>query len=199
MEIPNRPEELLEEIWRELVEGATDAKSAFHTPVLGTLAKGGCGLRTVVLRRVVPEDRALICHTDLRSDKVGEIQQNPAVSWLFYSPAAKIQIRAEGSAVVHHLDDAAREGWQRSQLMSRRAYLIEVGPGTPTELPESGLPPNMLDRSPTEAESEAGWPNFALITSTIERLDWLYLDSNGHRRAQFEWLDMAFRGKWVIP
>jgi 3-hydroxyisobutyrate dehydrogenase len=191
--------ELIGEIWTELEQGALDAKSAFHTPVLGTLGANSCRLRTVVLRRVEPGQRQLICHTDLRSDKVAEIRQNPAVSWLFYSPAAKIQIRAEGRATVHYQDEIARAGWERSQLMSRRCYLIEVGPGTKTDQPESGLPADMLDRSPTAEESEAGWPNFALIASTIERLDWLYLDSKGHRRAQFEWTGENFVGSWVIP
>ena len=190
---------VLQEIWAGLERGVADSHHTFHTPVLGTLSKNGVSLRTVVLRKAQPDLRTLVCHSDVRSDKVTELRQNEPVSWLFYSPADKIQIRAEGRAKVHHQDDVALEGWQNSRLSSRRAYSTLAGPGTPTAEPESGLPDFLIGRSPTLEESEAGWPNFAVIVSTIERFDWLYLDAKGHRRAQFTWDGLDFAATWVIP
>ncbi len=192
-------ETLLQEIWNGLERGVADSHHAFHTPVLGTFSQRGISLRTVVLRKAQPAQRTLICHTDVRSDKVTELRQNEAVSWMFYSPEDKIQIRAEGTAKVYHQDEIAQEGWQNSRLSSRRAYVALTGPGTPTPEPESGLPDFLIDRSPTLEESEAGWPNFAVIVCTIERFDWLYLAAKGHQRAQFSWNGTAFDATWTIP
>lgn len=191
--------DVLKHIWEELGQGASNSHSAYHTPVFASLSEGGSSLRTVVLRKVVPEERAIVCHTDIRAAKVTEIERNRAVSWLFYAPEEKIQIRAEGTATVHHQDEIAEAAWQATKLMSRRAYMASPGPGTPTDRPESGLPENMLNRSPLQDESEVGWANFGVIVSTIGRFDWVYLAAKGHRRAQFDWQDAAFVGSWLIP
>jgi len=192
-------ETLLQEIWAGMEQGVTDSHHAFHTPVLGNLSERGVSLRTVVLRKAQPDLRTLICHTDVRSDKVAELRKNSSVSFLFYSPEDKIQIRAEGSVKVYYQDEIAQEGWQSALLSSRRAYTALAGPGTPIDEPESGLPDFLIGRSPTLEESEAGWPNFAVIVSTIERFDWLYLEAKGHRRAQFSWNGTGFDATWVIP
>lgn len=199
MEVTATLTDLLDEIWGSLQYGAIEEHATFHTPVLGTCDEDGCHLRTVVLRRVQPEARAIICHTDIRSGKVAEIQRNPAVSWLFYSPNQKIQVRAEGSATVHHLDEIAQEAWRDSPLSSRLNYVANLAPGTRTDRPESGWPEYRLYRMPTEEESMAGWPNFSVVVSTITRLDWLNLDDSGHRRARFEWTGNNFNGTWIIP
>lgn len=199
MELSQELSDLLSQIWQDLQRGANDAHSPLHSPAFGTIGPRGCSLRTVVLRRVEPEARQIYCHIDIRSDKVEEIRANPAVSYLFYAAEEKIQIRAEGLATVHYQDEVAQLGWQNSRLSSRRAYLANPGPGTKIERPDSGLPSNMLDRSPNQVESELGWPNFAVILTTVQRLDWLYLAASGHRRAQFEWTGNSFTATYVIP
>jgi len=191
--------EVLKHIWEELGQGASNSHSAYHTPVFASLSERGSSLRTVVLRKVVPEERAIVCHSDIRAAKVAEIKRNPSVSWLFYAPEEKIQIRAEGMALVYHQDEVAQMAWQQTQLMSRRAYMASPGPGTPLDKPGSGLAENMLNRSPLQDESEAGWPNFGVIVSTVQRFDWLYLSAKGHRRAHFEWTGDSFAGSWLIP
>lgn len=195
----NNFEELLQLIWADLEDGATNSKSQLHTPAFATLSEGSCHLRTVVLRRVLPQSRQLLCHTDIRSPKVDHIQKQPAVSYLFYDAERKIQIRAEGTGAIHFGDEVALDAWRRTSLSSRRAYLTEFAPSTAQDEPISGLPPNLTGRIPTEEESASGQPNFAVIATTIERLDWLYLAASGHRRAQFDWNGQAFAGTWLIP
>jgi len=191
---------ILAQIWTDLQAGATDSHDSFHTPVLGTLdAHGDNSLRTVVVRGIEPQTRAIICHTDVRATKVEEIRQRGSVSWLFYAAERKIQIRAQATAIIHHGDALALQHWQQTSLSSRRAYLATAAPGSELAEPGSGLPPHLTSRSPDQTESEAGRPNFAVIVSTIELLDWLYLDSKGHRRAQFSWTGGKFEGRWIIP
>jgi hypothetical protein len=200
-EINNRGslEEALALSWQMLTRGATTAKDPFHTPVLGTVKPTGCSLRTVVLRRVIKEKRMLICHSDLRSEKIHEIEKNPRISWLFYHPQQKVQLRLAGQATLHTHDELANQQWAATTLMSRRCYCAPVGPGTFSAQSTSGLPEFLQDRSPTVAESEAGRKNFVVIACLVDFLDWLYLRARGHRRAQFSWLKDALTANWVTP
>ncbi len=192
-------EDVLITSWKMLAQGVTDAKDPFHTPVLGSTGPDRCSLRTVVLRRVHQEERILICHSDRRSSKVKDIQTNPGVSWLFYHPRQKVQLRLAGQATLHFADELAEQQWAATKLMSRRFYCAPEGPGIPSEKPTSGLPEFLQSRSPTQSESEAGRENFVVIACRTDFLDWLFLSARGHRRAQFFWSDASVTARWVTP
>ncbi len=100
-------EAILTEAWAMLARGVANAADPCHTPVLGTSSPHGCNLRTVVLRQTDQNDRVLICHSDLRAGKVQEIRRDPRVSWLFYHPQEKVQLRIAGQARLHTGDDLA--------------------------------------------------------------------------------------------
>lgn len=55
MEIGNEKSDsldgILHNIWFMLEQGATHSDDPFHLPVLGTTAKEGCSLRTVILMK----------------------------------------------------------------------------------------------------------------------------------------------------
>jgi pyridoxine/pyridoxamine 5'-phosphate oxidase len=87
---------VLDKIWLMLEQGAAHSDDPFHWPVLGTTAKEGCSLRTVILRKVNVPERILVCHTDARSAKVQEIMKSSQTSWIFYHPKKKIQVRISG-------------------------------------------------------------------------------------------------------
>jgi 3-hydroxyisobutyrate dehydrogenase len=195
----NSFEEILETAWEMLACGASVSRDPFHTPVLGTIGPDNCNLRTVVLRGVFPEERVLMCHTDLRSGKIRDIRQNPRVSWLFYHPQQKVQLRLAGQATIHTADELADRQWAATKLMSRRCYSAPDGPGTASDEPSSGLPEFLKNRSPTPAESELGRKKFAVIRCRIDFLDWLFLRARGHRRAQFFWKENTVASKWVTP
>ena len=192
-------EDILVDCWSLLETGAKKSKAPFHTPVLGTAQADGCSLRTVVLRRVVASQRLLICHTDRRSAKVAELGKHNSLSWLFYDPKKKIQIRARGLATLHFDDDLADEQWSRTRRMSRRCYCVWEAPGTVQPSRSSGLPSEYEGGSPTWEQSEQGRENFAVIRCQVDFLDWLYLDARGHSRAQFHWCGEKFEARWVTP
>lgn len=192
-------DQVVAEAWAMLERGAARVKDPFHTPVLGTVRAGECHLRTVVLRGVNQPERRLICHTDVRSTKVAEILQQSQVSWLFYHPTEKVQLRLRGPATLHQADELADQRWAAAPPMSRRCYMAALGPGTLAAEPVSGLPPVFEGRTPTLAESEAGRANFAVITCRIDFMDWLYLRAPGHRRAQFTWQAEGLVASWVAP
>ena len=193
-------DDVLADIWMRLVRGGADRKSAFHTPVVGSVCAAGLPRqRVMVLRKCDEATATMRFHTDLRSDKVSEIGAASIVSILGYDPSAKIQIRVAGTAVIESEGSRADAAWAASNASSRRCYLAQPGPGSDSEMPTSGLPAALESRVPDIAETEAGRANFAVMIVTLHTLEWLYLAHDGHRRARFECADGAWHGTWLIP
>jgi pyridoxamine 5'-phosphate oxidase len=191
-------DEVLSSVWQMLVSAANDRKSPIHTGILATAAEQIPQLRTVVLRRVISQSRTLICHTDVRSQKFSEIEKNANVAWMFYDTLSRIQFRLSGFAVLHTGDAVADEHWSKTTLQSRRIYL-SLAPALPLNEASSGLPEAVRGQNPSELQSELGRENFAVIATTVEKIDWLWLNATGHLRAQFHWQDNHLSAKWVAP
>lgn len=182
------------EAWRRLAEGAETGRSPFHLPALATVDAGGRPrLRTVVLREADAGAGTLRFHCDARSDKAREITAGSAAALHVYDAGAKLQVRIEGSARLHRDDPVAEAAWAGSRAMSRVCYGTDPAPGTP--IPEGGayaLP----DEDP---EARIGRENFCAVLVRAERLDLLYLDRRGHRRAVFSRDGDVWVGRWVTP
>ncbi len=190
---------LLKSIWEALEKGATTRTHPFHTGVIATISNGAPQVRTVVLRKVLPESRTLIFHTNHRSRKILELTENPNISWLFYDPVSRVQLRLSGVATMHYQDTLAEVQWKNTKLLSRRCYL-SIAPSTILSEPASGLPESLLRRNPTLEESEAGWENFTVIETHIHTIDWLWLNSSGHQRAKFIWQAGGEAiAHWIVP
>jgi hypothetical protein len=190
---------ILDKIWLMLEQGATHSEDPFHWPVLGTTAKEGCSLRTVILRQVNASDRILVCHTDARSAKVQEIINYSQTSWLFYHPQKKIQVRISGHATLHTHDPYAHRQWADTSITSRLNYCTSQPPGTPIDKPSSGLPNFLLDKIPTLLETEMGRKHFMAIAVQIYSIDWLILKVTGNQRARFDWVEDRLRATWLVP
>jgi pyridoxamine 5'-phosphate oxidase len=190
----DRLDETLAEALRLWVQAVTDRRSAFHVPIVATCgADGRPRQRAMVLRAFDPVSRALRFHTDLRSMKVDDLGRDPRFSVLGYDPAAKIQIRLEGSAKLHTGDDVARSAWHGSQPMSQACYATSPAPGTSIGQGDDYA-------LSTDAKAVAGGQaHFAALIMVFERLEWLYLFHAGHRRALFDWSDGALRQSWLVP
>ncbi|WP_421707207.1 pyridoxamine 5'-phosphate oxidase family protein [Algihabitans sp.] len=193
---------VLENCWHLLQRGVGDRRHGFHNPVLGTSTPDeGPDARSVILRGFDSRHRLLRFHSDARSAKVRQIEAQPRVSFLFYDVAEKTQVRVQALATIHGQDsEPATAAWQGTRLFSRRCYLARRAPGSLSEMPTSGLPAAVADRSPTREESEAGLRNFAVVLCEIRRLDWLYLSHQGHCSARFAWDDAGMlTSNWVQP
>ncbi|MCP1558047.1 UNVERIFIED_ORG: pyridoxamine 5'-phosphate oxidase [Methylobacterium sp. SuP10 SLI 274] len=180
--------------WRRLADGVGHRHSPFHTPSLATVdAAGRPRLRTVVLRAAEAGAGALRFHCDRRSDKAREIAENGLAALHVYDGRAKLQLRVEGRVRLH-LDDAlADAAWAAALTMSRVCYGVEPAPGTALA---AGDAYTMPDEDP---DARIGRENFCAVVFTAERLDLLYLDRRGHRRAVFCREGEGWMGTWVAP
>ena len=190
---------VLNEIWAMLRRGGARSDDPFHCPVLGTTGKDGCNLRIVILRRLIQPDRVLVCHTDARATKAQEIRDCSKVTWLFYHPEKRVQLRMSGQAELHADDQFADDQWAATKITSRLDYSATNTPGTPIDQPSSGLPDFLLKKTPALLESEKSRKNFMAISSKIDSIDWLMLGALGHRRARFEWDEKKLTATWLIP
>ena len=181
-------DEIRDELWLRLARAAADRDDPYYTPVFATTT----GLRTVVLRSVDPRRRQLTFHTDLRSDKVAEIEADPRVHWLFYDPRDRTQIRLVATAQVHRNGELHAERWLSTGPANRRDFGSELPPGHPIERPIATEPPTL--------EASAPWRDrFGVVVTTVESADWLRLGRDGHRRARFDWSGRGAAERWVVP
>ncbi len=178
-----------------LAMAARDRRSAMHVPVVVT---SDVDARVMVLRAFDVDEWSVRFHTDIRAPKVAAIESDPRMAALFYDKPAKIQIRVRGIGEVLGDDPLTDTAWENSANFSRRCYLGE-GPGTVSDGPSSGLPPEFEGVEPTADEVVPGRPNFAVLRIRLTELDWFYLAHTGHVRAQFTRDGDDWRGRWVTP
>lgn len=194
----NSLEKIWAETWTMLVGAVSDSKNPLRTPVLGTIGPEDSHLRTVVLRRVVEAERLIMINTDLRSSKVRDIQAQPRLSWLFYHPQERVQLRLAGQANLLQTGSLADEEWSRLSPLNRRDYCTVDPPGSPLSTSSSGLPES-FGQTPSLEENEIGHRNFVVVSCRVDFMDWLLLQETGHLRAQFTWQDNRLSAAWVVP
>lgn len=189
--------DLEQDCWARLVTGATKSRNPFHTPCVASLANGEVNMRTVVLRKCLPNEKELRFHTDIRSPKWNEIAFNPTISALFYDAGERIQLRIKGKAVSHHKNELTAKAWESTSLSSRKCYLTLLSPSSLADASTSGLSEDIEQMNFTLAESEMGYENFGIVAIHVHSIDWLWLNHAGHRRAFFDYSKNTF--KWMIP
>ena len=169
-------------VWQELARAPHDKHHEWRTPVLATVDGNGPDARTVVLREVDTAARTLVMFSDARADKVKQLQQQPLGTLVMWSKRLSWQVRLR--VVVHTQTEglAVTSRWARLKLSpAAQDYLAPQPPGSP------------LDALPAkQKESRA---HFAVLTASVQSVDWLALQSPAHRRARFD----AGGARWLVP
>lgn len=194
-------QEIFDGCFRELGRGVVDRRHGFHVPAIATVGLDGAPqVRSVVLRRVDAAEGILSCHSDARSGKVAELAREPRMTWHFYAPELKLQLRVLSNAEYLRVGAVADEAWSRSELSSRRCYLAPRAPGAECDAPSPNLPPELVGRRPTVEESLPGREHFGVVRARSLAIDWLWLGADGHRRARFtRETSGAWAGAWIEP
>lgn len=177
-------------IWRMIANAVQSYKAPFHAATIATVDGEQPSLRTVILRKTDTNTRVLSFHTDIRSPKVQQLQKHSSISWLFYDPSLRIQLRCYGHASVHYKDEIARLAWGASRLSSQLCYTNANAPGTILSQPE------LIDLSRKEVaepELEEAFCHFSVISTVVHHMDWVFLHYKGHRRAIFNYSTGLFQ------
>jgi hypothetical protein len=159
-------------LWAELNRAAGQSLHPWRTPVLVTGGTEPSG-RVVVLREADAELGRLLCYTDRRTPKVTALRSDSRVTWVFYHPEHRIQIRASGRTTLHQGDALADLAWRALLPHHRREYTSAAPPGTALDPTQPAQPHS----SPSE--------NFTVLSATVEEMDWLRLLPDGHQRIHF--------------
>jgi len=177
------PQEIGQQVWKELGRACQDRHHAWRTPVLATsTGQGLVNARTVVLRKVDVTAAKLEIYTDGRSPKVFELINQPSAIFVFWSDRLSWQLRVKVEIAVQTTGPYVESMWQIvKQTSSANDYMGTTAPGA--VLQQDGVLP----------EASTQDTHFAVLTAQVTEMDWLELARDGHRRArmvnsQWEWL-----------
>ena len=107
---------LLNAAWSELELAADTPEHGWNKPVLSTIENGMPRGRTIVVRGVDRSSRIIWFHTDARSSKLVEIEQQPEIAWTFYDASTRVQATLHATASIHRDDAIADAGWKAIRL-----------------------------------------------------------------------------------
>ena len=178
-------------------DAVTNRSSPFRIPVFVCGNQSDFDGRIVVLRKSDQSNNVLQFHSDIRSEKIIKLKNNKNASMLFYDKEEKIQIRLKVECKINHKNEITKESWSKTAHISRKCYLVDNGPGTESDLPTSGLKPELDNFDYTKEQSEEGYKNFTVIQCKIKSIEWLYLAAKGHRRAKFNLENK--KDTWLVP
>jgi pyridoxine/pyridoxamine 5'-phosphate oxidase len=179
---------IIKTIWEQFTEAQEKKEHPFRLGTFATVGKNGVNLRTVVVRKVIPEDSVLWLYTDFRSPKVQEIQNNPNISWLFYHPTERVQIRLYGNAEILRNTMTNHYIWNNLPDYGKSDYLSKKAPGSA-----------VTDNPKVELDHTDNAKNFCIIKTKIKTIDWLQLGRSNHSRAKFELENGEWKGEWLVP
>ena len=189
--------EIKKKIWSMLDDAVTNRSSQFRIPTFICGQNNDIDGRIVVLRKVDQQNNLVQFHSDIRSDKIELLKNNPNAALLFYDKDEKIQVRLKVNCIINYKNDITKNSWEKTQHISRKCYLVDNGPGTKSDVPTSGLKPELDSFDYTKEQSEEGYKNFTVIQCKIKSIEWLYLAAKGHRRAKFD-LE-SNKDTWLVP
>ena len=180
-------ENVRENISYNLSEGVTNRRSDFRTFTLCSHGDYPSG-RTVVLRGYDSLNNIITFHTNSHAQKINDINKCPHVSCIFYSKSLKIQIRCFGDALINHKNYRTITSWNKMNDMSKECYFQDPPPGNQIK------DYNTFSKNITSGESDY----FCVIDVKIQKIDWLFLKREGHRRANI-FFNNKENDSWVSP
>lgn len=170
-------------LWRELARAVHDRHHTWRLATLATVAADGRpDARTLVLRECSRVEKTLFAYTDARSAKVAQLRALPQAVLVLWSAALGWQLRLQVAVAVETEGDAVATRWaQVMHTPAARDYLSADAPGA------------VVGNS--SANETAGHGHFALLRCQVQRVDWLELHRDGHRRAAFD----GDGARWLVP
>ncbi len=184
------------EIARNLTDAVTSREHPFRLMVIGTIGMQAANLRTVVLRAFQADRFLLTFYTDIRSQKINELQNNPNLTCLFWDQERQIQIKIVGKTEIEHNTQHTQSIWKNMHIGAKKAYLTLSAPSSIQNTVSNNLPENLL----TIDEKLLDDQYFCMVHCEIKRMEWLQLGRSAHIRAEFQKNEFGqWKGHWLVP
>lgn len=183
--------------WNKLMNAGSGDESLTRNITVCNYAAGYVNAYTVVLRESSADDYTLLFYTDIRSEKVKEIEQDNHLTIIIYDDARRLQLILKGTAVIHHQNKIAQLYWDDEGHRNRWSYMARPAPSTVVNEPVNGL--EHLNGKSFDEDDNSGYENFAVVQIEISYLEWLQLSREGNSRARFIQQAAEWQGMWLVP
>lgn len=160
----------------EIMRATSDRSHPFRNAVLSTAGIGGAKARIIVLRKATEAPLSVEFHTDIRSSKIEDINNNQRVALLLWHPELKLQVRLRATAELVSEASKIRAAWQKTPRTARLSYNSEAAPGTAISS-ETWIP--------ADQRTAADLKYFGILKCAVHEMEVLILRSKGHLRARF--------------
>lgn len=187
---------VLAAVWENLVSGAAGGRVPFKIMQAATIGLDGApAVRSIVLRRVSETDNVIAFHTDMRSPKIAELENDRRIELVGVDSDRNIQIRIRGEARIVREWEARRVAWESSRAQSLIVYQTSLPPGTPVDRPGAAAAQKLDVLQPSD-----GFENFCVVEVRPSMVDWLDLSAaDAPKRARFVRVLDGWEGCWVAP
>ena len=184
----NELSEVLKIVLDALKSAVKDPGHPFRFLSLATIHRQLPDIRYVVLR-AMDDEGYLYFFTDYRTQKIGHIRVNPDVALLFYDSEKSVQVRMQGTALIHRNNAVTEKYWKTVEGEARKAYNPLVPSGSLISHPEEAhiWPQNMENT------------NFSVIQIVPSEFTILQLDGLNHIRAKFVRHGNKWKMDWIAP
>jgi hypothetical protein len=162
-------------LWHRLSVAVGNAADPWRYPALATIGALGPQARVVGLRGADQDLARVEVHTDSRTPKVTELQDDPRAQLLFWHPDHQEQLRL---SVRFDVREGEEEKWARIPEEAQGNYGTTPAPGRPISGPDDYCREPSIDR-------------FTVLSGEVISIDAVNLRTTPHRRAQW------FNGTWA--
>ena len=149
--------------------------------------------RNIVIRDFSEKKLTIRFHTDKRSSKISDIQNNNKISLLGYERKDKLQIRFDTEATILDSDEFLLDIWKSMYPMSRECYRVIESPGSKIKSLED------IKFEEEDDQGLNGFENFVAVSCDIQSIEVLYLHHAGHLRASYINNNGKLNGEWIVP
>lgn len=184
--------------WEQLENASHDPEAPFRYLTVCSVDQNlQPQARTMVLRAVLERSRELEFHTDIRSPKWEELQQNQRATVLGYCPESRLQLRLQGTVTLHAPGTKqAQSAWSKLSHWTRQTYA-----GGPPGDELAFEPAQVTSISSEGADRSEGQIYFGILTFRATSLDRFQLQRQNNQRMLFQYNSSGSLASenWVNP
>ncbi len=182
----SNPDKIIQEVLSLLKKAAIDKKDPMRFVILGSLNFEMPELRYVVWRNFDAKDLSGHIYTDIRSNKIKQLRENPLAQLLFYHPDKKIQVKVNVKVLIHNNTEKTNTIYKQMNK-GQEAYNTLRAPGTKR---------NNFDDT-NEMKSNFSASDFTILETKFLSMEVLKLQYPNHIRLSYHFINRKF--EWLVP